>query len=228
MSKTHNINKLDLECPCCNSSKSKQVALIDKTSIQFQNLLRDRYASYLEEITPDNQNISIKRCLLCGHHWYPWKPTTDKLIKMYENHIRINRKEDNSRKINYIFNELKSLKKCKKGSRNKPILLDYGAGLGNWTKIANELDFETYAYEPSTERSNSIDTNTTLICLLDNMHRKSIDIINLEQVLELINFLKPKVTYLTHISHNLGLHQKIQKELPKNVYLAFDQLQIKF
>jgi len=51
---------------------------------------------------------------------------------------------------------------------------------------------------------------------------------NLDQVLELINFLKPKVSYLTHISHNLGLHNQIQKELPENVYLAFDQLKITF
>lgn len=51
---------------------------------------------------------------------------------------------------------------------------------------------------------------------------------NLDQVLELINFLKPKTSYLTHISHNLGLHDKIQKELPKNVYLAFDELTIPF
>ena len=51
---------------------------------------------------------------------------------------------------------------------------------------------------------------------------------NLNQVLELIEFLNPKVSYLTHISHNLGLHKKTQKELPKNVYLAFDQLKIKF
>lgn len=62
-------------------------------------------------------------------------------------------------------------------------------------------------------------------CLQKNTH---ISHFNLDQVLELINFLKPKETYLTHISHNLGLHEKIQKELPKNVYLAFDQLQIKF
>ena len=45
----------------------------------------------------------------------------------------------------------------------------------------------------------------------------------------LINdFLKPKSSYLTHISHNLGLHNEVKKKLPKNVYLAFDQLEINF
>ena len=51
---------------------------------------------------------------------------------------------------------------------------------------------------------------------------------NLEQVLNLIGLLKPKSSYLTHISHNLGLHNEVQKKLPKNVHLAFDQLKISF
>ncbi len=51
---------------------------------------------------------------------------------------------------------------------------------------------------------------------------------NLNQVLELINVLKPEISYLTHISHNLGLYDEVQKELPKNVFLAFDQFKIQF
>ena len=51
---------------------------------------------------------------------------------------------------------------------------------------------------------------------------------NLNQALELIEFLKPKFSYLTHISHNLGLHNEVQKKLPSNVFLAYDQLQINF
>lgn len=51
---------------------------------------------------------------------------------------------------------------------------------------------------------------------------------NLDQALELIEFLKPKCSYLTHISHNLGLHDEVQKKLPNNVFLAHDQLQINF
>ena len=62
-------------------------------------------------------------------------------------------------------------------------------------------------------------------CLQKKTH---ISHFNLFEVLELIDLLKPKVSYLTHISHNLGLHNEIEKELPKNVFLAFDQLKIKF
>ena len=51
---------------------------------------------------------------------------------------------------------------------------------------------------------------------------------NLKECLDLISFVKPKKAYLTHISHNLGLHNVIQAKLPKNVFLAYDGLKINF
>lgn len=49
---------------------------------------------------------------------------------------------------------------------------------------------------------------------------------NLEQALALIKELKPKQAYLTHISHYLGLHNEVSKELPDNVELSYDGLKI--
>lgn len=49
---------------------------------------------------------------------------------------------------------------------------------------------------------------------------------NLEDVLDLIAELKPKKAYLTHISHQLGFHKVVNANLPENVYLAYDGLQI--
>ena len=51
---------------------------------------------------------------------------------------------------------------------------------------------------------------------------------NLKECLDLISFVKPQKAYLTHISHNLGLHNVIQAKLPKNVFLAYDGLKINF
>ena len=48
--------------------------------------------------------------------------------------------------------------------------------------------------------------------------------LNLDEALVLINKLKPKKTYLTHISHHLGFHAEVEKTLPKNVFLAYDEL----
>ncbi|WP_185869647.1 MBL fold metallo-hydrolase [Blattabacterium cuenoti] len=46
----------------------------------------------------------------------------------------------------------------------------------------------------------------------------------LSEALNTIQIICPKKTYLTHISHMFGFHEEIQKELPKNVYIAYDGL----
>lgn len=48
--------------------------------------------------------------------------------------------------------------------------------------------------------------------------------LNLEEALALIEELKPKKAYLTHISQYLGFHAEVEKTLPKNVFLAYDEL----
>ena len=49
---------------------------------------------------------------------------------------------------------------------------------------------------------------------------------NLEEALDFIKRVKPKRAYLTHISHHMGFHDDVQQNLPDNVFLAYDNLQI--
>ena len=49
---------------------------------------------------------------------------------------------------------------------------------------------------------------------------------NLKEALDFVTLVKPRKTYLTHISHILGYHEEVQKELPENVFLAYDNLEI--
>ncbi len=49
---------------------------------------------------------------------------------------------------------------------------------------------------------------------------------NLQEALDFIALVQPKKTYLTHISHLLGFHEEVQKQLPENVFLAYDNLTI--
>ena len=46
----------------------------------------------------------------------------------------------------------------------------------------------------------------------------------LAQAVELLQSLQPEKAFLTHISHKLGLHAEVEKELPANIYLAYDGL----
>lgn len=49
---------------------------------------------------------------------------------------------------------------------------------------------------------------------------------NLQEALGFINLVKPEKAYLTHISHTFGFHEEIQRRLPNNVFLAYDNLEI--
>lgn len=50
---------------------------------------------------------------------------------------------------------------------------------------------------------------------------------NLKEALDFINLVQPEKAYLTHISHILGFHEDVEKQLPEHVYLAYDNLEIK-
>lgn len=49
---------------------------------------------------------------------------------------------------------------------------------------------------------------------------------SLSEALAIIEKVQPKYAYLTHIGHHLGLYEEVQKELPHNVFLAYDGLSI--
>ncbi len=49
---------------------------------------------------------------------------------------------------------------------------------------------------------------------------------NLQEALDFITLVKPEKAYLTHISHVLGFHAEVEKQLPSNVFLAHDNLEI--
>jgi len=49
---------------------------------------------------------------------------------------------------------------------------------------------------------------------------------NLQEALDFITLVQPEKAYITHISHILGFHEEVQKSLPPNVFLAYDNLEI--
>ena len=50
----------------------------------------------------------------------------------------------------------------------------------------------------------------------------------LPEILELVEKLQPKTTYLTHISNRFGFHDEIEAMTPENVLPAYDGLEIEF
>jgi phosphoribosyl 1,2-cyclic phosphate phosphodiesterase len=49
---------------------------------------------------------------------------------------------------------------------------------------------------------------------------------NLKQAVEIVQELKPEKAYFTHLSHQIGFHDEVNKELPKGIELAYDGLRV--
>ena len=49
---------------------------------------------------------------------------------------------------------------------------------------------------------------------------------SLAEALEVIDFLKPRKAYLTHMSHEMGFYDEVSRQLPENVFLAYDGLTV--
>lgn len=50
--------------------------------------------------------------------------------------------------------------------------------------------------------------------------------LTLQEAIEFAQDMQAEKTYFTHIGHRMGLHAEVSKELPPNMYLAYDQLHI--
>ena len=68
--------------------------------------------------------------------------------------------------------------------------------------------------------------NLDLLIVNAIRHKPHHSHMNLEEALQLVKELQPKKTYLTHISHHLGFHKEVEKTLPENVFLAYDNLSV--
>jgi phosphoribosyl 1,2-cyclic phosphate phosphodiesterase len=55
-------------------------------------------------------------------------------------------------------------------------------------------------------------------------HEPHISHFTLKEALDIINFVNPRRAYLTHLSHQIGLHKEVESTLPSNVFLAHDNL----
>lgn len=67
----------------------------------------------------------------------------------------------------------------------------------------------------------------TEILILDALQKEShISHFTLDEAVEIAQKIGAKQTYFTHISHRMGLHEQIDRELPEGIALGYDGLEI--
>ena len=86
----------------------------------------------------------------------------------------------------------------------------------------------SYLTDSSIIKPEELDKMKGSRCIIINALRKEkhYSHFNLEEAIEILQYLKPEKGYLTHISHQMGLHEEISKELPAGIELAYDGLEI--
>lgn len=93
-----------------------------------------------------------------------------------------------------------------------------GFRFGNFTYITDANRIEP-------EEKEKIEGSEILV-LNALRHKKHISHFTLSEAIELADELKIPQAYFTHISHQLGLHQKVSLTLPKGKAIAYDRQQI--
>lgn len=99
---------------------------------------------------------------------------------------------------------------------------------GNLQVFGYRIDDFAYLTDVKTIEKSEMDKLKNLKVLVVNALREEYHAthFNLQEALDFIDYIKPEKAYITHISHILGFHEEVQQKLPKNVYLAYDNLEI--
>jgi phosphoribosyl 1,2-cyclic phosphate phosphodiesterase len=86
----------------------------------------------------------------------------------------------------------------------------------------------TYITDAKTVSGSSMEKiKGTKILVVNALQREQhISHFTLDEAIEFAERVGAETTYLTHISHNLGLHTEVEKDLPANIKLAYDGLVI--
>lgn len=94
----------------------------------------------------------------------------------------------------------------------------YGYRIGDFAYLTDVKNI------PEEEFSKLKNLDTLVISAL--MQTEHISHQTLSEALKNIEKIAPRRAYLIHMNHHFGLHQQMQKQLPPNVYIAYDGLEI--
>lgn len=86
----------------------------------------------------------------------------------------------------------------------------------------------TYITDAKTISEETIEKvkGTKILVINALQHEEHISHFTLNEAIAFAQKIGAEMTYLTHISHNLGLHEEVEKELPENIKLAYDGLSL--
>lgn len=243
---SHGVPMIGCDCPVCTSNDIKDIRLRSSVliSINSYNILIDIGPDFRNQML-QNSVKNIDAVLITHEHrdhtaglddLRPIYYLQKKPIEIYlEKRVEISIKEN----FTYLFsgNTYFGMPKINLNciSNNKFQLLDFTITpirvMHNKLPILGyrigDVCYITDCSKISKEEKYKIFGSKILI--INSLQKnKHISHYNLEESLSLINEINPDKAYLTHISHNMGMHNIVNKNLPPNVFLAYDGLRLSF
>lgn len=236
------IPQIGCECEVCKSSNPKDKRL--RTSV----LISDEDKNILIDCGPDfrqqmlNYNIKHIDAVLLTHHHYDHISGLDELRSFtYTQPMPIymeqNVADSIKRMYPYCFSENRY-----PGVANIDIKIVYNTPFEifgrdiipirlmhyNLPILGYRCGNVAYITDMLTIPDDEIEKLRSLDVLIINALRKTKHISHqtLQDALNIVERVSPKKTYLIHMSHQMGLHDEVSKQLPENVYFAYDGLQI--
>ena len=94
----------------------------------------------------------------------------------------------------------------------------FGFRIGDLTYITDAIDI------PEKEMKKIEGSKVVVINALRK--KKHYSHFNLQEAVAILERLKPEQGYLTHISHQMGLYEEVEKELPSFIKQAYDGLSV--
>ena len=173
-------------CPICSGAKTLVMKTGKEAELELWNRFDKTYFGDKFQLIFDVSTIMLTYCQSCDHFFYSNEVSKQQLAAMYVAHAehKQNRVTSNDTKSttfqSCMLGAIASLKQPSNCN-----LLDYGAGSGTWSDIADELGFNVVSYEPHTKR-----TIKKKYCQTDDWKEvadNKYDVVICNQVLEHLN-----------------------------------------
>tara|TARA_B100000925_G_scaffold289279_1_gene271810 strand:- start:1911 stop:2798 length:888 start_codon:yes stop_codon:yes gene_type:complete len=209
---------------CCKSQNLTNIINLNNNNISsFDDYNSKYYNGYLNQIFSRDE-FSVFHCTNCGHYQYNLDIDQNKINKMYKIHydLKLLRKKKNQPPNNDDFKKkvLVRLQKIKNASGGRNKLLDFGAGEGLWSSLANKVGFNTTSYEPNSTRFET-SKNSIFYNSWEDVKKNKYDVILCNQVLEHVIDPQKIIKQLREVSHNKTL---LLCNVPNVSIYDFDEL----
>jgi 2-polyprenyl-3-methyl-5-hydroxy-6-metoxy-1,4-benzoquinol methylase len=175
------------KCPMCNYHSSNPVYKRSFNEEIMRNYMDINYFGHADLDFLRDIDFEIVKCTKCRGYYQKYVLDDAKSDELYNDWIdpklaqewNKNNENENKRFYSHILIFAKNYLN-RESSRIK--VLDYGAGFGDSLLVANEMGFDTFAYEYSAERVQSLQDKG--IKVIDDKSEQSFDFIIVNNVLE--------------------------------------------